>query len=581
MKTTLQSLIFPLNVYAGLLELVFGKVDFLSYGFQAQPDLSVAAAQKAMATRLQAMIEPAPGATVLDVGCGTGALAQALVQTGYQVVAIDANGQAINAARQRFLKAETSSGALENPVLKQAELQTFTPDQQFDVLVLQNSARYLSPLSLFAHARRLLKAGGQLLILEEFTGDDTDRAPEPLPVFRHVLGLADRVGFTLRQQNDVSVGVADWLQGCLALFDQHMAALAERTGLSEKQLLAVRQSMADDLARCQRGRYVHALLAFRMDASDMILLPAELMPAERFQVLFERSFDTGFDASLWLWKYGDGRGHSIVACKDDDVVAHYGGISRDILYLGKAERALQICDVMVLPQHRSFYSKRSLFFVTAATMLELHAGNTAEHLLGFGFPNIKAMHVAERLGLYAKTDEMLALSYPASAEQAAGAWTVAEAGLEVDNNELVDSLWRQMAAAFTEAIIGVRDTAYLRYRYTQRPGQDYQILVLTHPSGSHALAVTRDQGERRLIMDLVAQPNDLPQVLITLSQYGHDTGRPMVFWLSAGQVHHVHTASLHVEPTGIHIPCNAWTRGPAADTLQGKWWLTAGDVDFM
>lgn len=580
MKTTPQSLIFPLNVYAELLELAFGQVDFLSYGLQTAPDLSITGAQQAMAARLMAMIEPAPGATVLDVGCGTGALAMELARSGYQVTGIDVSEQALGAARRRVGDAAPSA-SVTTPALTLAGMQNYEPDQRFDVLVLQNSARYLSPLTVFAHARRLLKADGQLLILEEFTGDDSVQAPEPLPVLRHLLHMAARAGFELTQQQDVSSSVADWLQRCLPLFDQHLSALTRRTGLSAEQILALRQSMADDLAKCQRGRYVHTLLAFRMDASDVTLLPAELMPAECFQVLFERSFDTGFDAALWQWKYGDGRGHSVVAYKGGEAVAHYGGISRDILYFGNPGRALQICDVMVLPQHRGFYSKRSLFFTTAATMLELHAGNTAEHLLGFGFPNIKAMHVAQRLGLYGKTDELLALSYPVDGELTAGAWTVAQAGPELDNDGLADTLWQQMAPAFTDGIIGVRDAAYLRYRYAQRPGLDYHVLVLTHPSGSHAVAVTRDHGERRLIMDVIAPADDLPQVLIALSQHGHDTGWPMVLWLSAGQLHRVQTASLHVEPTGIHIPCNAWTRGPAAETLQGRWWLTAGDMDFM
>lgn len=571
MKMSLKSLIFPLNVYAELLELAFGQTDFLSYGYQAEPELSVAGAQQAMAAKLMAMINPASGVSVLDVGCGTGVLAQQLAQAGYQVTAIDVNEQAISAAQKRLFTAE----------LHVADLQTFSPDQHFDVLVLQNSARYLSPLAVFAHARRLLKVGGQLLILEEFTGDDTEQKPEPLPVLRHVLAMAARAGYRLTEQCDVSKGVADWLQRCLWLLDQHLAELAQRTGLSTEQLSALRRAMADDLAKCRRGRYVHALMVFRMDASDVTLLPAELLLADRYRELFERSFGTDFNVQLWQWKYGDGRGHSVVACKNGEAVAHYGGISRDILYFGRPARALQICDVMVMPQHRSFYSRRSLFFVTAATMLELHAGNTASHLLGFGFPNIKAMHVAQRLGLYAHTDELLALSYPADVEWSAGAWTVADGVFDDDSGSLINTLWQQMAAALSNDVVGLRDAAYLVYRYAQRPGLDYRMLVLTHPSGSNAVAVIRDHGEQSLIMDVIAVSDDLPQVLMSLCRYGHDTGRPMVFWLSAGQRHRVQSAALQVNATGIHIPCNAWTQGPAAETLRGKWWLTAGDMDFM
>jgi hypothetical protein len=32
---------------------------------------------------------------------------------------------------------------------------------------------------------------------------------------------------------------------------------------------------------------------------------------------------------------------------------------------------------------------------------------------------------------------------------------------------------------------------------------------------------------------------------------------------------------------GIEIPCNSWNPGPPAELLYGKWWLTAGDMDFQ
>lgn len=577
MKTSSQPLIYPLNVYAELLDLAFGQADFLSYGFQARSDLAVNEAQQAMADKLMARIDAGPGARVLDAGCGTGALARQLVRAGYEVTAIDINGPLIDKAQ----KAELWTGPMHAPQFLRADLQCFSTDQPFDVIVLQNSARYLSPLLVFAQARRLLKPGGQLLVLEEFTGDDQVQSPEPLPVLSHVLQIAARAGFALVQQVDLSEGVAAWLQRCLPLFDQYMGALTQRTGTPLPQLQGLRQAMAADLAKCQQGRYLHALLSFRMEHSDLTLLPAESLPTEAFRELFERSFDTGFSAALWQWKYGDGRGHSVVACKNEKPVAHYGGISRDILYFGVPDRALQICDVMVLPQHRSFYSRRSLFFKTAASMLELHTGNTASHLLGFGFPNIKAMHVAERLGLYARTDELLALSYPADGVSAAGAWTVSDSELNADTDELVNGLWQQMSCALADGIIGLRDAPYLTYRYTQRPDLHYRFMLLSHPSGSHAVAVIRDHGEQSLIMDVLANADDLPLVLMALCRYGHDTGRAMVFWLSAGQLPRLQSATLHAEVTGIHIPCNAWTCGPAADTLQGKWWLTAGDMDFM
>jgi SAM-dependent methyltransferase len=577
MKTTPQSLIYPLNVYAELLDLAFGQVDYLSYGFQARPELSVTDAQQAMAAKLMSLIDAEPGARVLDAGCGTGTLARQLARAGFQVTAIDINARLIDTAQQ----ADADPAMVCVPEFVQADLQTYIADRPFDVIVLQNSARYLSPLTVFAQARRLLNTGGQLLVLEEFTGNTQEQSPEPLPVFGHVLQMADRAGFALLQQEDLSVGVADWLQRCLPLMDQYLTTLSQRTGLPLQQLRDLRQAMADDLDKCLRGRYRHDLLSFRMGSSDVSLLPADQLSPYDYRQLFERSFDTDFDVALWQWKYGDGRGHSVVACKDGEAVAHYGGVSRDIVYFGQPERALQICDVMVLPQHRSFYSRRSLFFMTAASMLELHTGNTAGHLLGFGFPNIKAMHVAERLGLYRRTDELLALSYPADGVSAAGAWSVSDSLIDDHTGGLIDRLWQQMASALADGIVGYRDAAYLAYRYDQRPNLDYRYLILSHPSGSHAFAVIREHGELSLIMDIIAAPADLPLVLMALCRHGHDSGRAMVFWLTAGQLPRLQSATLHTDVTGIHIPCNAWTRGPAADDLQGKWWLTAGDMDFL
>jgi hypothetical protein len=53
------------------------------------------------------------------------------------------------------------------------------------------------------------------------------------------------------------------------------------------------------------------------------------------------------------------------------------------------------------------------------------------------------------------------------------------------------------------------------------------------------------------------------------------------FWLTKGQLDALGGASYSVHDLGIEIPCNSWNPGPAADLLYGKWWLTAGDMDFM
>jgi hypothetical protein len=72
-----------------------------------------------------------------------------------------------------------------------------------------------------------------------------------------------------------------------------------------------------------------------------------------------------------------------------------GCAPRKIQYFGESSVAIQVCDVMVLPQVQLFYCRGSLFFKTAATFLEREIGNTVSHLLG----------------LYEKTEDLIELVY--------------------------------------------------------------------------------------------------------------------------------------------------------------------------
>ena len=147
--------------------------------------------------------------------------------------------------------------------------------------------------------------------------------------------------------------------------------------------------------------------------------------------------------------------------------------------------------------------------------------------------------------------------------------------------ESAQSLWLAMKESFTDSIIGVRDSQYLDYRFRQRPGLDYESVQLIDGDTVVALIVLRPHGEHYLIMDILCESALLGRVFNEISAHTQRQGRPAVFWLSAGQVDRLGMEAVCVESLGIHIPCNRWTRGPSADQLQGAWWLTAGDMDFM
>jgi len=579
----LQNLTFPLNVYATVVAVEFGEPAYLGFGTCIE-GMDIPAAQSRLASQLVDRIAVKPPARVLDVGCGTGTMATYLASLGYQVTALDNNASAIALSRQqisrsanhRYIDIEFVCSALAD----------YSFSRQFDVILMQNSFQYQLPMQVFAIALDLLKPGGQLLIAEEFTLDDSRIAEEPLSVLSHVQALAQRVGFRLSALTNVSAEAAAFLAKLLALLESRQPALISLDGGQEVRQLI--EDLTQQLASCTRGRRGHFIVDWQAPADNessqsvnTVLLPAAEQPASIFKALFEKSFGTPFDPDLWQWKYGGGRGHSVVALQNGEAVAHYGGISRDILYFGRPHRGLQICDVMVLPGKRGFFSREGLFFKTAASMLEQYVGNTRPHLLGFGFPNLKALHVAQRLGLYEETDELMALSCVSSPSADALDGPVQVSRQNGPWFTLADTLWQHMQGSFSDAIIGLRDSQYLYYRYEQRPGDLYQCLRLEKSGAAVGLAFVREHADKFLLMDIICAQTDLSVSLRALSDYGSRQQRPVVFWLTAGQVERLSAIETRVEPTGIYVPCNRWSLGPAAAELRGTWWLTAGDMDFL
>ena len=68
--------------------------------------------------------------------------------------------------------------------------------------------------------------------------------------------------------------------------------------------------------------------------------------------LFEKNFNTKFNPDIWGWKYGLGIGKCVEARseKGGPIVSHYGGAPRKIRFFGEPSDAIQVCDVMFLPE---------------------------------------------------------------------------------------------------------------------------------------------------------------------------------------------------------------------------------------
>lgn len=110
-----------------------------------------------------ARLLPAPGARILDVGCGRGELAAELAQAGHVVTGIDLDAEAVAAARARGVDAQ------------EADFLAYAGGP-FDLLLFSFSLHHIQPLQpALARAPTLLAPEG-LVICEELAFENVDRA---------------------------------------------------------------------------------------------------------------------------------------------------------------------------------------------------------------------------------------------------------------------------------------------------------------------------------------------------------------------------------------------------------------------
>ncbi|MBI1763373.1 MAG: methyltransferase domain-containing protein [Acidobacteria bacterium] len=128
--------------------------------------------------------------TVLDIGCGNGALLSALSGRIKQGVGVDESAGMIERAQARAAAHKNLSfTTINTPALPFA-------DDSFDVVISLMSFRYLDWDPLLGEIKRVVKPGGKLLIVDMVT------VPVKLSEYPHF--LADKLRTLLRQQSNAT-----------------------------------------------------------------------------------------------------------------------------------------------------------------------------------------------------------------------------------------------------------------------------------------------------------------------------------------------------------------------------------------
>ncbi|MGX2039212.1 GNAT family N-acetyltransferase [Methylocaldum sp. MU1018] len=301
-----------------------------------------------------------------------------------------------------------------------------------------------------------------------------------------------------------------------------------------------------------------------------------------WMALFDIVFGYRMPVEFWAWKYADADPIGTAVFLNDRMVAFYGGIPRPVHYLGQPVKAVQIGDVMVHPSERGALTKKSPFQMAAATYLELCIGYGRPYLLGFGFPEEKAMHLGQRLGLYEAVDRMVEIAWPAA--RGLPDWRVYARPVSDDAADEVDRLWAVMAAAMQNSIVGVRDWTFISYRYLRHPTVRYTVLLVRnrHDRAALGLVVLRDRQEQGVeLIDLLGPPERFESLLSVARRFAGISGRERLFgWITASHAHYLTGSDSQITPLNVRVPANVWSPGPTTDEVRDRWWLMGGDTDF-
>lgn len=335
------------------------------------------------------------------------------------------------------------------------------------------------------------------------------------------------------------------------------------------------------------------------ESHETACITRELVPgdAEAVRGLFAQVFHKPMSEALWRWKYASAQGHGIGVWKGGELLAHYGGMGRGMLYFGKPERAVQITDVMVKTAGRSAVRKGSPFYLAGKAFLERHIGYGKPYLLGFGFPSDRHMKLAEHLGLYAPVGRMVETVWetdgarkplmlscqPLTSETSPGA-PAASAGSWREHAGLVDELWKRLAGDLANNIVAIKDAAFLRGRYLEHPEHRYELHLVRRrltrvPLG---LVVLRHEQDHTRLMDVVGPLKHVPAAVQCARVLSARAGRPrLLTWCSRAFARRFQVWDASQSDLPIITPTNILTPGPAPEELQDKWWLMPGDTDFL
>ncbi len=300
--------------------------------------------------------------------------------------------------------------------------------------------------------------------------------------------------------------------------------------------------------------------------------------------LFQSAFNHAMPAELWAWKYADRSNFGVLAHREGQTVAYYGGLPRTLWIDGKKQSGVQICDVMVAPEERGILSRRGAFMQTTIAFLKASIGVDKTYQFAFGFPSGRHAKLGEKTGFYTPTDSLLETEWPVTKFMMTR-FNFRMAELKHDDGDIINTQWQAMQQSLTDHMLPQKNTEFFKWRYLEHPTQEYIARIVSSRWHNKILGifVLRDHGPDQGVelIDLLSAPANLNKLFQSAQNLTASMTRKRLFgWLTPAVLSWLPSSSTSNKVTDIYLYDGTPDTNKLAKRLQSKVWLIGGDTDF-
>ena len=199
----------------------------LHYGMWLPEDeLSIEKLKEAQVRYEDFLVEMIPEGvqSVLDVGCGTGALTKKLLSMNYAAEALSPD---IN---QKKVFTESIDAPFHH-----SSFEKFEAPHKYDCLIMSESAQYIKKRKLFENARNALNPGGYLMICDYFVIDTDPQKKHSGHRLEKFMNFIDEYNFEIIYNKDITDDILNTLRLAKMTLDKALLALNILTQKVRKQ----------------------------------------------------------------------------------------------------------------------------------------------------------------------------------------------------------------------------------------------------------------------------------------------------------------------------------------------------------